>query len=217
MKLALHLGILCLPLTAQITVSMNLMSSAGTAPLLGKGLSAYAWNLRVCAIGPTPIPIPWALVESNFPEVNFYTFSQSTAILNARVDHSFAYRATQVLGYGGAAIGLGVTIENTLHKSPSELGPIITAGGLLIPAAQALFSKNIPKYAIDNPPPAIIALGAGQCADYTALAAFGKAPASIPMRRIDPLVNQPATLPVVPKQDWEAWITPPANQWEVRP
>jgi len=46
-------------------------------------------------------------------------------------------------------------------------------------------SKDVPKYVISNPVPQTLTLK--DCADYTALAVYGKAPAVIGPRRVDPI------------------------------
>ena len=170
---------------AQVIVSMDLLSGKGAAAQLGRGIGAYTWAVHVCAAGPAPVS--WTLIRMNFPEVRFYSKEQADDILAARVNASFAKRVLNISGYVAAAAGLGIQVENTLHKSPSQLGTAISIGGLAMPVITALATKNVPSYRITDWPPDVIALGTGKCEDYTALAAYGKAPETIQPRRIDPL------------------------------
>jgi hypothetical protein len=174
-----------LTLHAQVDVYMNLMGGAGAAAQLGKGIGAYTWNVAICSAGAAPVP--FTKIRMGFPEVRIYSKEQAMDILSTRVNHSLAKKIVTWGGYGTATIGIGVQYNNTQKKSSSQLGTGLTAGGLFVPLVISLASKSVPNYQISNFPPDVIALPVGACADYTVLAAFGKAPQVIPARRIDPL------------------------------
>lgn len=100
---------------------------------------------------------------------------------------SWQARSLKIMGYTSAGAGTVTTIEEKIQKSPSWLGPALTAGGLAVPLIQATLQKAIPAYAIPNLPPNTISLGLNQCDDYTSLAPKGVAPQTLSSRRIDPL------------------------------
>jgi hypothetical protein len=173
-------------LSAQILVSMDIMTSVGTAPQVGRGTGAYTVNIHVTGLGPNPVP--FTLVRQAFPEIRIYSITQGTLILTTRVEQSLPARVSKYLGYSGAVSGIGVTIEEKLKRSPSWLGPGITAAGLAIPGIQAMVIKKIPNYTITNAPPDIITLAPNQGAEYTWLCARGTLPApTIGQRRVDPI------------------------------
>ena len=167
----------------QVLVSMEFMSSAGTAPLIGRGIAAATVNVHVCAAG--PLPVPFDVVRFNFPEIRLYSLEQQSAILSQRVAESLPARIAKWGGRFAEVGGVGVQIETALKKSPSQLGNGMTAVGLGVQLAAAWASKDVPKYVISNPVPQTLTLK--DCADYTALAVYGKAPAVVGPRRVDPI------------------------------
>jgi|SRR5882724_10424447 len=169
----------------QVLVSMELMSSKGSAPLVGRGIAAYTWNLHFVQIGPQGVPFD--LVRFNFPEVRLYSLEQTNAILAARVAHSLPAEIAKWGGRIGTGGGVVIQAEAALKKSPSQLGNVISASGLIAQGIVAWAEKDTPKYAISNPVPQKIDLGVGNCADYSALAVFGKAATVVGPRRVDPI------------------------------
>lgn len=180
---------ICLSCSAQIIVSMDLMSTKGTSPAIGRGVGAYTWNLHMAPIG--AIPVPFTLIRMNFPEVRLYSRTQQDAILAQRIADSPARHTLKWLGYLSAGAGLGLQINNTLSKSPSQIGTVITLGGLALPVVTTLATSQLPAYAIKDPCPDTIQIPMGGALDCTALANFGKASVSIPPRRIDPITSDP--------------------------
>lgn len=176
-------------LSAQVIVSLELVTS-GTAGIVGTGKEAYAWNMLVCSVPPGN-PVPMQLIRIEFPEVRLYSVEQQSEILAARVAHSPAAVALRVGGYVTASAGLALTIEKTLRKSPSQLGTVVTVGGLAVPLLQSLLTKQLPSYRIPNPAPAVVQLPVGGCNEYTMLAAYGKAAVVIGPRRVNPLTILP--------------------------
>jgi len=169
---------------AQVLVSMELMSSKGSAPLVGRGISAYTWNIHACQIGAA---VPFDAVRMNFPEVRLYSLDQQNAILAARVAHSLPAEIAKWGGRIGTGGGVVIQAEAALKKSPSQLGNVISASGLIAQGIVAWAEKDTPRYAISNPVPQKIDLGVGNCADYSALAVYGKAPSVLGPRRVDPI------------------------------
>jgi hypothetical protein len=170
---------------AQIKVSMDIMTSAGTAPQIGRGIAAYTLNIHVLGVGTTPVS--FTAVRLKFPEVRIYSMDQGMDILATRVEHSAPVRVSKILGYGAAAFGIGVTMEQKIKNSPSWFGEGLTIGGLAVPVAQAMLARQVPSYQIRNPPPENIILAPGQGAEYTWLCARGSAPVTIPERTVDPI------------------------------
>ncbi len=116
-----------------------------------------------------------------------YSLEQQSAILSQRVAQSWPVRIAKYGGYGTAAAGVTVQAEAALKKSPSQLGTVLSIAGLAIPAIIAVTSKDTPHFVISNPVPQKIDLGAGNCADWTNLATFGKAAVVLGPRRVDPI------------------------------
>lgn len=172
----------------QVIVSMELVNS-GTTGLLGKGLNAFAWNILACQLGPRPVP--FIAVRLEFPEVRLFSIEQQTDLLAQRVTHSAPARILRYSGFAVGAAGTGLAAYKTYKHSPSQIGPIVTAVGLAIPASMAMLGHPVPSYTISNPAPAVIALPVGACAEYTNLAARGVAPNVIPPRRINPIGETP--------------------------
>jgi hypothetical protein len=180
--IAVSANILC----SQVLVSMDLLPSSGTSPEVGKGLNAFTWNIHACGIGASK-PVPFDVVRMNFPEVRLYSNTQVSLILSQRVAKSLPVRIVNDLGFASAATGAGVTLDKTVNKSPSQLGTILTAVGLAIPAVTTLIVKQTPNYSIPNLPPNTITLSLNTCDDYTSLAPKGVAVVPLPSRRVDPL------------------------------
>ncbi len=170
----------------QVLVSMDLLPVSGTSPEVGKGLGASTLNIHVCGVGNSK-PVPYDVVRMQFQEYRPYSNTQANLILSTRISKSLPARILQYSGYSTAAVGIGVTVEQKLTKSPSWLGPGLAAAGLAVPAIQALVTKQVPNYSIPNLPPDIFSFALNTCGDFTTLSPQTVIPFGIPARRVDPL------------------------------
>ena len=174
---------------AQVLVQMQIMPSAGTSPEVGHGIAAYTLNIHVTGIGPQKVP--FTTVRMEFPEVRLYSIEQGADILAMRIEKHPASVIAKWAGYPAVIGGTAVSAANALNKSASQLGPAVTAAGLISALVGTMTSQQIPRYKIANPPPDYIDLKANEQADYTWLCAKGNAPVSIGPRRVDPILSDP--------------------------
>ncbi len=185
LKLLLALAIPLWSQTAcgQVLARLDLSPTKASAPTVGRGESSYTWDLYVCPIG--PLPVQFDELRYIFPEIRLYSRAKQEAVLAQRVSQSLPALFVKWGGRFTEIGGVALQAETALKKSPSQVGTAVTVGGLGMQLAVAWASKDVPKYVISNPVPDVIALKS--CADFTALAAYGKAPVTIGPRRVDPL------------------------------
>jgi len=167
----------------QVLVRVDLSPSKASAPIVGRGVSSYEWDLLICPAG--PLPVQWDEVRLEFPEIRFYSRIKQDAVLAERIAETPTARFVKWGGRFTEFAGVGVQIETALKKSPAQWGNGMTAIGLGMQLGVAWAKKDVPQYAISNPVPDVLDLK--KCADFTNLAAFGKAAVSIGPRLVRPI------------------------------